>query len=70
MHSGIPLRILSASALILLLAGVVAAQDGRTKIKPGINSFSSQQDIELGRTAATEAEQSMQTCNDPKVDAT
>jgi beta-barrel assembly-enhancing protease len=69
MNSGIRLRFFQASALILLLANAVGAQDARTKIKPGINSFSPQQDIELGRRAASEAEKSMQLCNDPKLDA-
>jgi hypothetical protein len=69
MNSGIRLRILSASALILFLAGTTRAQDARTKIKPGINSFTPQQDIALGHKAATEAEQTMQFCNAPKVDA-
>lgn len=41
----------------------------RTQIKPGINSFSPQQDIELGRKATQEVEQKMPMCNDPKVDA-
>ena len=51
---------------------VVAAPDAsaqRTSIKPGINSFSPQQDIQLGRHAAAEVEQKLPMCNDPKVDA-
>jgi peptidase M48-like protein len=69
MYSGTRLRILQASVLVLSFAGALCAQDGRTKIKPGINSFSPQQDIELGRRAASEIEQVAQLCNDPKVDA-
>jgi predicted Zn-dependent protease len=69
MYSGTRLRILQASVLVLSLAGALCAQDGRTRLKPGINSFSPQQDIELGRRAATEVEQVAQLCNDPKVDA-
>ncbi len=69
MNSRFRLRSLQASALLLSLAGLLCAQDARTKIKPGINSFSPQQDIQLGRKAATEAEQTLQLCNDPKVDA-
>ena len=69
MLSGTRLRILQASALVLSLASALCAQDGRTKIKPGINSFSPQQDIELGRRAATEIEAGAPLCNDPKVDA-
>jgi beta-barrel assembly-enhancing protease len=41
----------------------------RTSLKPGMNSFSPQQDIELGHKAAEEVEQKMPMCNDPKVDA-
>jgi beta-barrel assembly-enhancing protease len=69
MLSGTRLRILQASALVLSLSSALCAQDGRTKIKPGINSFSPQQDIELGRRAATEIEAGAPLCNDPKVDA-
>lgn len=55
----------------LLLLSFVAAQNvlaQRTQIKPGINAFSPQQDIELGRKAAQEVQQKMPMCNDPKVD--
>jgi hypothetical protein len=69
MYSGTRLRILQATTIVLLLASALSAQDGRTKIKPGINSFNPQQDIQLGRRAATEIEQVAQLCNDPKVDA-
>ncbi len=57
--------------LICLLSFVMAqnALAQRTQIKPGINAFSPQQDIELGRKAAQEVEQKMPMCNDPKVDA-
>jgi hypothetical protein len=68
MVSGTRLRILQACVLFLSFASALSAQDGRTKIKPGINSFSPQQDIELGRRAATEIERGAPLCNDPKVD--
>jgi beta-barrel assembly-enhancing protease len=68
MFPGAHLRILSAGALALWLACPGASQDARTKIKPGINSFTPQQDIELGRKIAAETEQTKQMCNDPKVD--
>jgi predicted Zn-dependent protease len=55
-------------AAILVLAPVVALAD-RTQLKPGINSYSPQQDIQLGRSAAQEVMQKKQMCNDPKVDA-
>jgi len=53
----------------LLLGATSNAFAQRTNLKPGINAFSPQQDIELGRKAAQEVEQKMQMCNDPKVDA-
>jgi beta-barrel assembly-enhancing protease len=68
MYSGTRLRILQACVLVLSFADALSAQDSRTKIKPGINSFSPQQDIELGRRAASEVEQVAQLCNAPKVD--
>ena len=49
MYSGTRLRILQASVLVLSFANALSAQDSRTKIKPRINSFSPQQDIQLGR---------------------
>jgi predicted Zn-dependent protease len=60
------------SALLICLLSLITAQSvlaQRTQIKPGINAFSPQQDIELGRKAAQEVEQKMPMCNDPKVDA-
>jgi Peptidase family M48 len=41
----------------------------RTKLKPGMNSFTPQQDIQLGQKYAAEAERQSALCNDPKVDA-
>jgi beta-barrel assembly-enhancing protease len=61
-----PLTILFA-LLFLTLPSNVAAQ--RTKLKPGMNSFSPEQDIQLGKQAAGEAEKKIPMCNDPKVDA-
>jgi hypothetical protein len=69
MYPGTRLRILQACVLVLSFANALSAQDSRTKIKPGINSFSPQQDIELGRRIASEVEQFAQLCNAPKVDA-
>ena len=57
----------AAWLLWLALAPFSLAQ--RTNIKPGINAFSPQQDIQLGRRAAHEVEQKMPMCNDPRVDA-
>lgn len=41
----------------------------RTKLKPGMNAFTPQQDIEMGKKFAAETERQAPLCNDPKVDA-
>jgi Zn-dependent protease with chaperone function len=53
--------------LSALLAQAAYAQ--RTQLKPGWNMFSPQQDIDLGKRAATDAQKQLPLCNDPKVDA-
>jgi Zn-dependent protease with chaperone function len=55
--------------LMLSLVLVPSAFADRTNLKPGMNAFTPQQDIQLGRKAAHEVEQKLQMCNDPKVDA-
>jgi Zn-dependent protease with chaperone function len=54
---------------ILCLACVPAAMAQRTKLKPGWNMFSPQQDVELGKRGALDAERQLPLCNAPKVDA-
>jgi Zn-dependent protease with chaperone function len=56
-------------SLLLTLAIVPCSFADRTNLKPGINGFTPQQDLQLGRKAAHEVEQKLQMCNDPKVDA-
>jgi len=53
--------------LSLLLVPAAPAQ--RTQLKPGWNKFSPQDDINLGKRAATDAEKHLPLCNAPKVDA-
>jgi hypothetical protein len=53
--------------LSLLLVPCSSAQ--RTQLKPGWNQFSPQQDIELGKRAAGDAEKQLPLCNAPRVDA-
>jgi len=61
---------LALSAILsLFLACAPVSRADRTKLKPGINSYSPQQDIQLGKQAAQEVEKKMPLCNDPKVDA-
>src|SRR6516164_925958 len=58
--------VIRLAVLALLFAPTLRAD--RTKLKPGINSFTPQQDIQLGRQSASEVEGTMPMCNDPKVD--
>lgn len=46
-----------------------AAWGQRTPLKPGWNMFSPQQDIELGKRAATDASKQLPLCNAPRVDS-
>ena len=57
----------SLLCLFFLLTPTAPAQ--RTALKPGWNMFSPQQDIELGKRAAADAERQLPLCNAPKVDA-
>src|SRR5437879_1150130 len=41
----------------------------RTPLKPGWNLFSPQQDVQIGQSAARDAEKKLPMCNDPKLDA-
>jgi len=53
--------------LCLLLVPSAPAQ--RTQLKPGWNKFSPQDDITLGKRAATDAAKQLPSCNAPRVDA-
>lgn len=54
-------------SLFLMVAPAALAQ--RTQLRPGWNLFSPQQDIQVGKQAAADAERQLPMCNDPKVDA-
>lgn len=56
-------------ALGLFFIGVPRALAQRTQLKPGWNMFSPQQDVEVGKRAALDAEKQLPLCNVPKVDA-
>jgi len=61
---------IGAIVVLVLLAGVApSALAQRTALKPGLNMFSPQQDIEVGKKAALDAEKQLPLCNAPKVDA-
>jgi hypothetical protein len=53
----------------LSLLFVPCAPAQRTQLKQGWNKFSPQDDIDLGKRAATDAEKLLPPCNAPKVDA-
>jgi hypothetical protein len=57
-------RIVVVAGLILTALITLYAADNRTKLKPGFNLFSPQQDIEMGRQSAVQAERQLQILND------
>ncbi len=62
-----PVRSLTAALGVLLLFAPLAFAQ-RTRIKPGWNLFSPQQDVEVGRQVAQDAERQLPMLNDRKVD--
>src|SRR5436305_600951 len=56
-------RFVAISGLILALVFTAYAADTRTKLKPGWNLFSPQQDIEMGQQSAKEAEKQLPILN-------
>jgi beta-barrel assembly-enhancing protease len=57
-------RFSAVLALILSVALTVSGADTRTKLKPGFNLFSAEQDVELGREVSKQAESELQILND------
>jgi beta-barrel assembly-enhancing protease len=57
-------RIWTTLGLILVLALAGYAADQRTKLKPGWNLFSPDQDVEMGREVSKQAERELQILND------
>ncbi len=59
-----------AAAIVVSAAMILAPATyaDRTKLKPGWNLYSPQQDVELGKGASTEAEKELQLLNDARVD--
>ena len=58
-----------ALASIFVLAFVVSVADAQTKIKPGFNLFSTDQDVQIGQQSAAEAEQQLPIVNDSTVNS-
>jgi beta-barrel assembly-enhancing protease len=56
-------------AIFFALAFVPLTFAERTQLKPGMNLFSTQQDVELGQEASKQAENQLQMLNNAKVDA-
>jgi beta-barrel assembly-enhancing protease len=61
------LAIVAVVSLALALAPLGLAE--RTKVKPGWNVFSAQQDVEIGKETSKQAEQQLAMLNDRKVDS-
>src|SRR5262245_38574654 len=57
-------RVFMILGLVLAIALTAYAVDSRTKLKPGWNLFSPQQDIELGRDVSRQAERELSILND------
>jgi beta-barrel assembly-enhancing protease len=56
------------AVLLITAMAATAAMAERTRLKPGFNLFSPQQDIELGRQSAGEAEKQLKMLSDRRVD--
>jgi predicted Zn-dependent protease len=61
--TGIALMVIS----VLILLSAPGARAQRTRVKPGLNLFSVQQDVEVGREVSKEAEQQIVMLNDRRV---
>jgi Zn-dependent protease with chaperone function len=61
-------RRLLVAVTFLLTTGCWPALAQRTQVKPGWNMFSPQQDIEIGKRAATDAQTLLPPCNLPRAD--
>ena len=57
-------KILIILGLMVAVALTAYAADSRTKLKPGWNLFSAQQDVDMGREVSKEAESQLQIVND------
>src|SRR5262249_19325050 len=62
-------KVLTILTFVLAFAVAVYAADSRTKLKPGWNLFSPQQDVDMGRQSAMEAEKQLRILNDRQATA-
>jgi hypothetical protein len=58
----------AATGLLILLAAVALAANGRTVLKPGWNMFSPKQDIEVGQQVSQDAERQLPMLDNARVD--
>ena len=65
----VPFAIAAGLLLLALLVATPHAYAQRTALQPGWNKFSPQEDINLGKQAATDAQRHLPLCNAPRVDA-
>jgi beta-barrel assembly-enhancing protease len=56
-------------ALAIAMSLIAGVADAQTKVNPGWNMFSAQQDVEIGAQSATEAERQLPILRDAEVDA-
>jgi len=63
------MRRFSVTVLVLAAASCSPAYAQRTQLKPGWNTFSPQQDIQVGKQAALDAQRQLPPCNLPRADA-
>ena len=59
----------SMAFFVLAVLNTAPALAQRTQLKPGWNMFSSQQDIQVGKQAAADAQRQLPPCHLPRVDA-
>src|SRR6266550_8564209 len=62
-------RRFSLTVIVLVAASWSPAYAQRTQVKPGWNTFSPQQDIQVGKQAALDAQRQLPPCNLPRADA-
>jgi hypothetical protein len=67
-RKGLPKIAVIAGMVVVALAAPSLCLAERTRLKPGLNVFSTQQDIEIGKEVSKEAEQQLVMLNDEKVD--
>src|SRR5271166_2801326 len=62
-------RVNKSASIILVLFAMSALAEGPTQIKPGLNLFSKQQDVQLGQEAAAQVRKQMTVIKDPTLTA-